>query len=399
MQLPWQKKTPTEKRSSYDAQLIAALHAAALNEAADVAATSTVQAACGLLARSLSAATVTPQTAITRAVSPTYLYGVGESLVVRGEHVALIDVSDSAVQLLPAVTWDIADKSTAQREWLYKLTLPVPDGQTVQTVPGASVVHIRLPSVATPWQGTSAIAASRVSSELMASIEDAMRQEVSSATRARLISVAGFQDADPDDEDDPWTALINDIRTAKAKSVLMPAPATLIQGVGAASAPPTFGTVHLQPSVPEDLQTLRDRVSSGLYAAVGIMPATLFRSGSEATAVREAMRALHNLVLIPLGGLIETELSAALDTPVRLDFTRLQLGNLRERAQVTKALVDAGVDQAQALTLAGLSSLRVQIYVITLSFLRAISGTLLTWRSKCQCLALCDLINIDFKCS
>ncbi len=354
MQLPWQKKTPTEKRSSYDAQLIAALHAAALNEAADVAATSTVQAACGLLARSLSAATVTPQTAITRAVSPTYLYGVGESLVVRGEHVALIDVSDSAVQLLPAVTWDIAGKSTAQREWLYKLTLPVPDGQTVQTVPGASVVHIRLPSVATPWQGTSAIAASGVSSELMASIEDAMRQEVSSATRARLISVAGFEDADPDDEDDPWTALINDIRTAKAKSVLMPAPATLIQGVGAASAPPTFGTVHLQPSVPEDLQTLRDRVSSGLYAAVGIM-ATLFEA-SEATAVREAMRALHSLILIPLGGLIETELSAALDTPVQLDFTRLQLGNLRERAQVTKALVDAGVDQAQALTLAGLST-------------------------------------------
>ena len=186
----------------------------------------------------------------------------------------------------------------------------------------------------------------------MAGVEDAMREEISNATRARLISIAGFEDADPDDEDDPWTALIDDIRTAKAKSVLMPSPQTMVQGVGAASAPPTFGTVHLQPSVPEDLQTLRDRVSAGLYAAVGIMPAIF--DGDSSTAVREAMRALHNLVLIPLGGLIETELSAAFETPVTLDFTRLQLGNLRERAQVTKALVDAGVDQAQALALAGL---------------------------------------------
>ena len=141
-----------------------------------------------------------------------------------------------------------------------------------------SVVHIRLPSVSTPWQGTSAIAASGVSAELMAGVEDAMREEVVNATRARLISVAGFEDSDPDDEDDPWTAMIDDIRTAKAKSVLMPSPQTMVQGVGAASAPPTFGTVHLQPSVPEDLQTLRDRVSAGLYAAVGIMPA-IFRRG------------------------------------------------------------------------------------------------------------------------
>ena len=353
MKLPWQTKK-IEKRASYDAQIIAALHAAALNEAADVAATSTVQAACGLLARSLSAAAVTPQTALTAAISPQYLYSVGESLVIRGEHLALIDVVDGTPHLVGASEWDIKGTSLNQRDWVYKLSLPVPSGTISRSVSGASVAHIRLPSVSTPWQGTSAIAASGVSAELMAGVEDAMREEVVNATRARLISVAGFEDSDPDDEDDPWTAMIDDIRTAKAKSVLMPAPATMVQGVGAASAPPTFGTVHLQPSVPEDLQTLRDRVSAGLYAAVGIMPAIF--DGDSSTAVREAMRALHNLVLIPLGGLIETELSAALETPVTLDFTRLQLGNLRERAQVTKALVDAGVDQAQALELAGLSS-------------------------------------------
>ena len=356
MRLPWQTKK-IEKRASYDAQIIAALHAAALNEAADVAATSTVQAACGLLARSLSAAAVTPQTALTAAISPQYLYSVGESLVIRGEHLALIDVVDGTPQLVGASEWDIKGTSLNQREWTYKLSLPVPSGSITRNVSGASVVHIRLPSVSTPWQGTSAIAASGVSAELMASIEDAMREEVGNATRARLISIAGFEDADPDDEDDPWTALIDDIRTAKAKSVLMPSPQTMVQGVGAASAPPTFGTVHLRPEVAEDLQTLRDRVSAGLYAAVGIMPAIF--DGDSSTAVREAMRALHNLVLIPLGGLIETELSAALEVPVQLDFTRLQLGNLREKASVAAMLKGAdlqGLDDAAILRLVGFSS-------------------------------------------
>ena len=286
MRLPWQTKK-IEKRASYDAQIIAALHAAALNEAADVAATSTVQAACGLLGRALSAATVTPQTAITRAISPQYLYTLGESLVLRGEHLSLIDVVDGTPQLVGASEWDITGTSLNQREWMYKLTLPVPSGTLSRTVPGASVVAYptaqRLDTVARHkrYRGQRRIRRTHGRRRRRVCAKKSATQ------RARGLSVwPGFEDADPDDEDDPWTALINDIRTAKAKSVLMPsAPATLIQGVvAAASAPPTFGTVHLQPSVPEDLQTLRDRVSAGLYAAVGIMPAIF--DGDSSTAVQ-----------------------------------------------------------------------------------------------------------------
>ena len=354
MKFPWSKEKPEERMASYDQQLIAALHQAALGEAADVAATSAVQAAAGLIARCLSAATVTPQTPRTAVITPQYRYTVGESIVLRGEHVALIEVEDGAVRLTPASEWDIGGTTTQQREWTYRLQLPVPDGQISKTVSGASVVHLRIPNGQQPWQGTSALAGSHVSTEAFAALEDAMRQELHNATRAKLVSIPGFEDADPDDADDPWTALMRDIGTADGKSILMPAPATMIQGVGAASAPPQFGTVHLKPEIADDLQTLRDRLSTGLYNAVGIM--TQVFDGGEATGIREAMRALHNLVLLPLGGLIEAELSQALETPVHLDFTRLQLGNLRERAQVVKALTDAGIELDEAKTLAGLSS-------------------------------------------
>ena len=354
MRLPWTKSEPTEKRASYDQQLINALHASALGGAADVAGTSIVQAAASLIARCLSAAAITPQTVVTAGINAAYLYTVGESIVQRGEHVGLLEVDNGVVRLTPVAEWDIKGNSTLQRDWQYRCQINVPNGTISRTVPGASVVHIRIPNGQHPWQGQSPLAAASVSAEAFAALEDAIRQELANASRAKLVSIAGFEDADPDDADDPWSAMMQDISQAKSKSVLMPAPATLIQGVGAASAPPSFATTHLRPQVDEDLQTLRDRLSGGLLAAVGIM-AQIFEGG-EATGIREAMRALHNLVLIPLGGLIETELSAALETPIRLDFTRLQLGNLRERAQVTKALVDAGVDQAQALELAGLST-------------------------------------------
>lgn len=353
MRLPWSKKEPEERMASYDQQLIAALHAAALGQAADVAATSPVQAVAGLIARCLSAATISPQTAITAAITPEYRYTVGESIVLRGEHVALIEVEDGTVRLIPATEWDISGRSTKQAEWRYKLSLPVPDGQITKTVSGASVVHIRIPNSQHPWQGSSPLAAASVSAEAFAALEDAMRQELDNAARAKLVSIPGFEDADPDDEDDPWRALMDDVRTAKAKTVYMPAPANQMQGVGAASAPPSFGTLHLRPEVAEDLQTLRDRLGDGLNATFGIM-AQIF-GGGEATGIREAMRALHNLVLLPLATLIEAELTTALETQVRLDFTRLQLGALRERAQTAKALVDAGVNQTKALELAGLS--------------------------------------------
>ena len=67
---------------------------------------------------------------------------------------------------------------------------------------------------------------------------------------------------------------------------------------------------------------------------------------------------LHDLVLLPLATLIEAELTTALETPVRLDFTRLQLGNLREKAQVATALkqADVDLDDAEILKLAGFRS-------------------------------------------
>ena len=352
MRLPFQKKK-IEKRASYSQQVADSLFRAALTSNADIAATSPAVAAAGLLGRSLSAATVTPQSNRTAGLTPAFLYDVGQSLVFRGEHLSLIDVSDGTVRLTPAVEWEIVGTSPYKENWRYKLQLPTPNGVVKRSVSGLEVAHIRIPDGGHPWEGSSLLVQAGLTASGMAALEDFINQETTNSARARIVNVPGFEDSD-DSEDDPWNDFIDDVRTAKSKTLLTPAPAGMIQGVAASSTSPQFGTLHLRPEIPEDLQTLRDRLTAGLYAALGMMP-QLFEGG-EATGIREAKRAFHNLTLLPLARLCAAELSDVLDEDVTLTFESLQLGAIREAASTAKMLVDMGVDQAKALELAGLSS-------------------------------------------
>lgn len=348
MRFPWQKKI--EKRAAYDHQLIEAFHNAALGETPNLSSTSHLQAIANLLARSLAGAQVTPENRRTAAITPSYLYSVGQSIALRGEHVALIEAPP--LILRPVSDWSISGTQLEQAKWRYRLTFSVPDGVQKRSVFGNEVVHIRLPDSERPWQPGAPMGG--LTASATAELESAIQTELEKAARGKLVHVPGYEDADPDDKDDPWTDFTTDIKNAKGATTLAPAPSGLTQGIGAASAPPQFGVLRLRPEVDEDLQALRDRLGQSIASTLSVLPGLL--QGGEATGIREAQRVFHNLVLTPLGRLIETELAAALETGVSLDFTQLQLGNLREKAQVVKALTDSGIDLKEARALAGLSS-------------------------------------------
>lgn len=351
MKFPWTKKPET--RQSYSNQIITALHQAALGRNADVAATSPAVAAAGLLARSLAAATVTPQSTVTRPINAHWLYDCGQSLVYRGEHVSLLEVDSGTLRITPATEWEITGSSPYKNAWRYRLTIPTPSGVIKRRVSGESVVHIRIPDFQHPWQGCSPLAAANVTSDAMGTLEDYVREELQNATRAKLLALADWQDADPDDEDDPWQGMIADLQNSKSKTLLVPMPSTQVQGIGAASSPPAPGTTILAPDISENIQTARDRLIAGLYAALGMMP-QLFEGG-EATGVREAKRAFGNLTLAPIAKLLTAELSDVLETPITLDFASLQLGAIREAASTAKMLVDIGMDRNDALAKVGLN--------------------------------------------
>ena len=88
-----------------------------------------------------------------------------------------------------------------------------------------------------------------------------------------------------------------------------------------------------------------------MLAACGCSPA-LF-DDSDGTSKREALRQWHLGTVLPLARLLEAELSAKLETPVRLNFDLYNV-DLAGRAQAFQKLVAGGVAVNEALATSGL---------------------------------------------
>ena len=96
---------------------------------------------------------------------------------------------------------------------------------------------------------------------------------------------------------------------------------------------------------------LRKGSFEAVLAACGTPP-SLFVD-SDGTAQREAVRRWHLGTVLPLARLLEYELTAKLESPVRLRFDAYPL-DLAGRAQAFQRLVAGGVAVNEALATSGL---------------------------------------------
>ena len=222
--------------------------------------------------------------------------------------------------------------------------MALPDRTLTKTVAAASVIDISF--------GPGLQAASLTSGTL-AELEARIRDEAKNSTHGKLLSLAEADGQDGDD--DPLAAVAGDMGKAAGRTIFVSPPSEHLNGLGVASAAPAPSVVRLRPEIDPPILDARRDAAASLGGMLAILKPLLTGDG-EATALRESMRWLHNSYLTPLRRIVETELAVKLEREVRLNFDRLQLGNLRERAQVAKALVDAGVEKTKALELAGLSS-------------------------------------------
>ena len=75
---------------------------------------------------------------------------------------------------------------------------------------------------------------------------------------------------------------------------------------------------------------------------------------AEGTAQREGFRRFMNLTLLPLGKILEAELSDKLDADVKLSFDSLMASDLTGKARAFGSMVKAGLDLEKAAALSGL---------------------------------------------
>ncbi len=109
---------------------------------------------------------------------------------------------------------------------------------------------------------------------------------------------------------------------------------------------------RLGPQPPESLGKVMSQGFTEVLAACGCPP-SLFVD-ADGTAQREAFRRFFSVTVEPLGRLLEVELSAKLETDIRLSFAGRFSADLSGRARAFQSMVGGGMDVSKAAALSGL---------------------------------------------
>ena len=213
----WPFKRAVEKRdSSYSDALVSLLVSRATGDSAQIGQTWAAEIAATMYSHAFASATITPKNAMTAAITPSVMAGIGRALLRRGESLHLIDTSDGMIQLRPVGSWDVRG-GPRESEWTYRLDLHGPSLQESSFAPSASVLHARYQTdSSSPWRGVSPLAGASLSSDLLSALELRLGQE-SAGPSGYVMPMP--QAPSSEGEDDPLARLVADIKGSRGKTV------------------------------------------------------------------------------------------------------------------------------------------------------------------------------------
>ena len=345
----------TRQGQPFTDAIVNALLEANTGVAASTTSTAAVEAAAGLLGRAFAGAKVSPDNEITRGLSPSVLNTIGRDMVRRGESLWVIGVSEGAVSLHPAGSWDVRDgpvgHGRGEAGWHYRLDLFGPSSNVTRYLPSEAVLHFRHSiDAARPWQGLSPIEWASISARLQAETERSLGDEMAGPL-AQLLAVP--HDGGDGEAGDELAMLKRDIGSARGRALLVET-TSAGWGDGASASPHRdWSGNRLGPNPPSSLNTARRESMAAVLAACGVPP-DLMDVDSAGTAQREAFRRWYSSTAEPLARMVEHELTAKLETPVSLDMTGLYAHDLVGRAAAFQRLTAGGVSINEALTTSGL---------------------------------------------
>ena len=287
MRWPWQRET-REASGGYGEIISRLIEAQAAGTTQQASATAAVEAAAGLLSRSLSSAIVEAPGELADVVTPRVLAQIGRDLIRIGESLHVIRYMGGRLVLIPCSTWYFegdADPAT----WLATCTAYGPSGSSTWRVPWSSVVFASWGSpTARPYHGLSPAAWAADTARLGANVERSLADEAGGPV-AQLLPVP--QDGGDDGDDDPLASLRKDIRDAKGRALLLETTSGG-WGEGKTAAPSAdWQQRRLGPMPSDAMVALADDAFSRILAACGCSPA-LF-DDSAGTAKREGQRQWH----------------------------------------------------------------------------------------------------------
>ena len=351
MRWPWQRRERRESGGDFSDAVVRLIEAQAAGTAADASSTAAIEAAAGLLSRSLAAAEVEGPSWIAETVTPAVLAQIGRDLIRSGDSMHAIRVDgDGAVNLIPCSSWHF-EGSHDPATWTVRATAYGPSTSTTWNLPARAVIFMRWGSApGQPYIGTGPLSWAHTTARLQSEVERSLADEAAGPL-AQLLTYPEGGDTDSDDDDDPLSKLRAGIAAARGKAVIVESTAGGM-GEGRANAPQRdWVPQRLGPVPPDAMVRISDAAFTRMLAACGCSPA-LF-DDSDGTSKREALRQWHLLTVRPLARLLEHELGKKLESSVRLRFDNYPL-DLAGRAQSFQKLVAGGVAVNEALATAGL---------------------------------------------
>ena len=349
MHWPWQGRERRDSGSDFSDAVVRLIEAQATGTAADASSTAAVEAASGALSRAFASAEVVGPAWVQEAVTPGVLAQIGRDLIRSGDSMHVIRMgADGMVRLIPASSWHW-EGSHDPETWTVRATAYGPSTSTTWNLPASSIVFCRWGSTpGQPYTGIGPLSWAHTTARLQSEAERSLADEAQGPL-AQMLAIPS--DGGDDGDGDPLKLLKADIAGARGKSLLLETNAAG-WGEGRTAAPQRdWQASRLGPMPPESMVTLRKSTFEAVLAACGTPP-SLF-TDADGTAQRESLRRWHLGTVLPLARLVEHELTAKLETDVRLRFDNYPL-DLAGRAQAFQKLVAGGVAVNEALVTAGL---------------------------------------------
>ena len=358
MRWPWTKPEARQSGGGYTDAIVSAIEAQASAKVADVSSTAAIEAAAGALSRAFASAEVEGPSWVQEAVSPVWLGQVGRSLIREGASLSVIVMgADGTVELVPAAFWNFENVNPGAQEgerestWQARVSTYGPSTSYTRLVSRERLVFVRWgTSPGTRYRGQGPTSWAHLTARLQGEAERSLADEAAGPL-AQIIPIP--QDGGDGDEDtDPLAMMKADLAKARGRAMLVETTAAGY-GEGKAAAPTRdWKAERLGPAPPEAMVTLSDAAFARMLAACGCSPA-LF-DDSHGTSKREALRQWHQGTVMPLARILQHELSARLDAPIKLRFDGYPRDMVSRATVFAKIAGVEGMTPRQALQIAGL---------------------------------------------
>ena len=312
------------------------------NVYADVSNTAAAELVAGLWGRAFASAAVSPTLP---GIGPDTLEAIARAMILDGEYLGAIDVSDGALRLLQSYSWDVMGHADPQT-WRYSLELPGPSGNETRQLPAEGVVSCRWATApSTPWRGVGPFQASSLTGALLANLEKTLAAEAGAPS--------GYVLPTPKDGADT-EGLQATMKTLRGRTGVVETTAAG-WGQGNSLAPrQDWAVKRFGGDPPTELRELREDAAEAVVSTC--LPPGLAFGNTDGTAAREATRRWFHTSVAPMGKKVANELRTKLEMPgLTLSFPALEAfaSDTVGKARSVGQLVAAGLEVEDALVKAG----------------------------------------------